>query len=168
ELLPGAEFAYNNTKHAVTGVSPFFAVYGYHPRFTTLINSMSEKIPAAHEFTRAMQQLHSQMRECLVKNETHQGKYYDKKHLLISFEPGNKVWLLPKHIRTNWPSKKLDFKCLGPFRITKCIGKQAYKLDIQQLSSDMHNVFHVSLLEPYVPNAFPSPNAPQPLSVQVT
>ena len=32
----------------------------------------------------------------------------------------------------------------------------------------MHNVFHVSLLEPYVPNAFPSRNTPQPLPVQVT
>jgi len=31
ELLPLAEFAYNNTSSATTGVSPFFTNKGYHP-----------------------------------------------------------------------------------------------------------------------------------------
>ena len=31
ELLPLAEFAYNNTPSETTGVSPFFANKGYHP-----------------------------------------------------------------------------------------------------------------------------------------
>jgi len=31
ELLPLAEFAYNNAPSATTGVSPFFANKGYHP-----------------------------------------------------------------------------------------------------------------------------------------
>src|SRR5258706_1558987 len=31
KLLPLAEFAYNNTPHATTGVSPFFATCGYDP-----------------------------------------------------------------------------------------------------------------------------------------
>ena len=34
ELLPLAEFAYNNTPSATTGVSPFFANKGYHPDLT--------------------------------------------------------------------------------------------------------------------------------------
>src|SRR2546421_11513309 len=167
ELLPGAEFAYNNAKHAVTGVSPFFAVYGHHPRFTTLVSSMAEKVPAAHDFARAIQNLHSKMRERLVDAQEYQGKHYNKKHLLISFEPGAKVWLLPKHINTTRPSKKLDFKRLGPFEITKRIGKQAYRLDIKQLGKSIHDVFHVSLLEPYTPNAFPSREPLRPTSVQV-
>jgi hypothetical protein len=33
DLLPLAEFAYNNSLHASTGVTPFFANYGLHPRF---------------------------------------------------------------------------------------------------------------------------------------
>src|SRR5579859_3918332 len=102
------------------------------------------------------------MQEHLVEATTHQGKYYNQKHLLVSFEPGAKVWLLPRHIQTNRPSKKLDFKCLRPFQITKRIGKQAYKLDIQQLGSSIHDVFHVSLLEPYIPNMFLSHNTLKP------
>jgi len=34
DLLSQAEFAYNNTTHASTGISPFFANYGFHPRFS--------------------------------------------------------------------------------------------------------------------------------------
>jgi len=34
DWLPQAEFTYNNTVHASTGVSPFFALYGYNPDFT--------------------------------------------------------------------------------------------------------------------------------------
>ena len=34
KLLPLAEFAYNNTPSATTGVSPFFANKEYHPNIT--------------------------------------------------------------------------------------------------------------------------------------
>jgi len=34
DLLPLAEFAYNNTPNASTGVSPFFANKGYHPNIS--------------------------------------------------------------------------------------------------------------------------------------
>ena len=34
ELLPLAEFAYNNALSATTGVSPFFANKGYYPNIT--------------------------------------------------------------------------------------------------------------------------------------
>lgn len=31
QLLSSAEYAYNNTKSATTGMTPFFANYGFHP-----------------------------------------------------------------------------------------------------------------------------------------
>ncbi len=34
DLLSQAEFVYSNTTHALTGISPFFANYGFHPRFS--------------------------------------------------------------------------------------------------------------------------------------
>ena len=33
-LLPLAEFTYNNTPSATTGISPFFTNKGYHPNLT--------------------------------------------------------------------------------------------------------------------------------------
>ena len=38
ELLPLAEFSYNNAPNATTGVSPIFANKGYHPNFTVHSN----------------------------------------------------------------------------------------------------------------------------------
>src|SRR3979490_211141 len=34
KLLPLAEFTYNNTPNATTGISPFFANKGYHPNIS--------------------------------------------------------------------------------------------------------------------------------------
>ena len=34
ELLPLAEFPYNNTPSVTTGITPFFAIKGYHPNLT--------------------------------------------------------------------------------------------------------------------------------------
>ena len=35
------EFAYNNSIHASTKVSPYFANYGFHPRFNISISELS-------------------------------------------------------------------------------------------------------------------------------
>src|SRR3954453_18286229 len=36
ELLPLAEFAYNNSAHSSTNLTPFFANYGFHPAADSL------------------------------------------------------------------------------------------------------------------------------------
>ena len=46
------------------------------------------------------------------------------------------------------PSKKLDYKFHGPYKITEVVGKQAYRLALPETAPAVHPVFHVSLLEP--------------------
>lgn len=44
-----AEFAYNNAEHASTKMTPFYAVYGSHPRFDD-VNTLSVSVnPSADE-----------------------------------------------------------------------------------------------------------------------
>src|SRR5689334_10364679 len=52
--------------------------------------------------------------------------------------------------------KKLDHKCLGPFSITEIVSKHAYRLALPLKYAKLHNVFHISLLEPYTPSAIPN------------
>ena len=48
--------------------------------------------------------------------------------------------------------KKLSPKYIGPFPITERIGDVAYKLDLPTSMSQVHNVFHISMLRKYVAN----------------
>jgi hypothetical protein len=52
DLLSQAEFAYNNTTHASTRISPFFANYGFHPRFSLEIPRNSVNASAKERATR--------------------------------------------------------------------------------------------------------------------
>ena len=82
------------------------------------------------------------------------------------FVPGNKLWLLRRHISTTRPSSKLDVRRLGPFGIIAQVGLSAFHLDLPP-SMKIHPVFHVSLLEPYVENNFPGRVVAPPLAIQV-
>src|SRR5882724_261641 len=46
ELLPLAEFTYNNTLSATTGITPFFANKGYHPNLT--VHPECDPLPHVH------------------------------------------------------------------------------------------------------------------------
>ena len=92
----------------------------------------------------------------------YQAKWYNKSHTPRHYRVGDKVLLSSKNIRLSRPSKKLDFRFLGPFLITEALGKQAYRLDLPKTLGAIHPVFHVSLLEPYYPRGNGSPPVPPP------
>jgi len=54
-----------------------------------------------------------------------------------------------KNIKTRCPTKKLDYKLRGKFRIKRLIGTNTYELELPPSTGKIHPVFHVSLLEPY-------------------
>ena len=72
-----------------------------------------------------------------------------------NLKSGDMVWLLPRNVKTTRPSKKLDYKKMGPLKIIKKVGTSSYKLDLPA-SMKIHNTFHITLLEPYEDNKFPS------------
>jgi hypothetical protein len=57
---------------------------------------------------------------------------------------GDSVWLSTKNLKPDRPSKKLDYKMIGPFKIIKAFGN-AYTLDLPAYMK-IHPTFHVSLL----------------------
>ena len=99
-----------------------------------------------------MESVHRKAKENLEAARNSMGSYYNKKHLEApTFEEEDLVMLDGGNIRTKRPSKKLAPKKYGPFKILKKIGTRAYRLELHSRWR-IHNVFHVSLLKPYVQN----------------
>ena len=65
------------------------------------------------------------------------------------FTVGDQVWLEGSHLKLPHQSTKLAPKRYGPFMITKQINPVTYQL-ILPATWQIHPVFHVSLLSPYV------------------
>jgi transposase InsO family protein len=166
-LLPLAEFAYNNSFQSTIKTSPFYANYGYHPRFTFTTTTPSPlDVPAAKELADKLAAHHDALSENIKFAQDSQARYYDSKHQRVEFNVGDKAWLLSTNVHTERPSKKLDWKRLGPYTILERIGLQAYRLQLPN-SMKIHNVFHVSLLEKYTPSKIPNRKQPPPPPVVV-
>ena len=144
DLLPLAEFAYNNSKHSAIGFSPFYATYGYHPSlsFTTPTTST---VPAAEVRIKHLQEVHEEVKTMIDIASKRAKRYYDQGvQLQPSFQVGDKVFLCHDNISTTAPSKKLASRFLGPFPITAKLSEVVYRLKLPRHLC-IHDTFHVSL-----------------------
>ncbi|SOV04672.1 uncharacterized protein UDID_17163 [Ustilago sp. UG-2017a] len=169
DLLPLAKFSYNNAEHASTQLTPFFANYGYHPRFSfdNTDPASPALFPTARSYADQLKQLHEYVRGELVKANSQSAEQFNKRRLPApQFQPGDRVWLSADNIRSLRPTKKLDYRRLGPFSVSEIISSHAYRLQLPP-SMKIHNVFHVDRLEPYVTNTIPNRVQPPPPLVEV-
>jgi hypothetical protein len=147
---PLAEFAYNNSVHSTTGMSPFFAMYGFHPNVPSSVRDdrPEGEVPAARKKAEEFENEGKELAERWRRAVEFQKKWYDKKHTPMHFSIGDWVMLASTNLRQQRPNKKLSDRYLGPFKVTGVIGEQAYELELPEKWT-IHPVFHVSLLEPY-------------------
>lgn len=166
-FLPMAEFAYNNSRHTSTSVTPFFANYGFHPRFSFSIPTTSVN-PSAEERARRLKDLHQDLSlELSLACARHKDQADRRRSPTPNFVVGDLVWLLRRHIPTTRPCHKLDHRKLGPFRISECINPVTFRLELPS-HYRLHNVFHVSLLEEYHPSSLPGRLSAPPPPVELS
>lgn len=154
--LPMAEFACNNSVSATLRVSPAYALMGYNPSLhadQTRVESARGKVPAAEERVQRLRSERESLEQLWRRAQDWQAKAYNKSHKPMSFKVGDSVLLSLKNLKIRAPSRKLAVRQQGPYRIVDAVGTQAYRLALPKEMSRLHNVFHVSLLEPWHPRS---------------
>jgi hypothetical protein len=170
EWLPLAEFAANLHASETTGVSPFFANYGFHPRIGFEPVQSTDTQPAIRDaelFAQKMKDITDFLRTEMTFAQARYEEYANRGRTPARrFREGQLVWLDSRNIRTLRPQKKLDWKNLGPFPIKKVISPYAYELDLPA-SMKNHPVFNVSLLRPAANDPAPGQRQDPPPPVEV-
>ena len=96
-----AEFAYNNTISATTGITPFFALYGQHPRWIIKQNPTT-KVPTPailQEWASQLDNLNSYLKSKMAYAQAVQAEQADKDSKPPPlYQIGDEVWLLRRHI----------------------------------------------------------------------
>jgi len=147
-LLPMAEFAYNNSVTTATGLSPFYANYGFHPTAANP-SSTGPLNPASKVYAHWMRSVQEEVTKSLEATRERTRRYADlhRKDPPL-YRVGDLVMLNGRNIQTRRPSRKLDHKNHGPFQVEKIVSPLAVKLTLPR-KWKIHDVFHVSLVEPF-------------------
>jgi len=154
DLLPLAEFAYNNTPSTTIRVLPFFANKGYHPNIS-VYPERNMTSARAHEYAVDLESLHQYLQEEMANAQLHyQGPADAKCTPAPDFKVGDQVYVKAKYFRSTRPSKKLSEKTLGPYAIIAQVGSLSFTLHLPDSMRAVHPILHVSQLELAIPNMF--------------
>ena len=173
KFLPLAEFAYNNSYQATIGMAPYEALYGRRCRSPIYWHEAGEKKLAESElkektdfFNKTTEAL-KVIQQRIATAQSRQKSYADVRRRPLEFEVGDLVFIKVapmKGVMRFGKKGKLSPRYVGPYMVIERIGNVAYKLDLPQEMTSIHNVFHVSMLKKYVPD--PS-HVIQPQSIQI-
>ncbi|GJR48792.1 putative reverse transcriptase domain-containing protein [Tanacetum coccineum] len=123
------EFSYNNSYHASIKAAPFEALYGQKCRSPVCWAEIKQRMQTARD---------------------RQKSYADMKRKPMDFQVGDKVMLKVspwKGVVRFGKRGKLNPRYVGPFKVLEKVRAVAYKLELPQELSKVHNTFHVSNLK---------------------
>ena len=142
--LATAEFQYNDKKHIATRRTLFELNFRRHPWKEDLI--VQTDIPQVEDFLIGLQKSWEQVTKAMEEAKKNMKKQFNKKRRNPQgLKVGDNVWLENKNIHLNWPSKKLDNKRYGSFRISKDINSGAFQLELLK-GWIIYNIFNENIL----------------------
>ncbi|GJV09450.1 putative reverse transcriptase domain-containing protein [Tanacetum coccineum] len=148
--LPLVEFSYNNSYHASIKAAPFEALYGRKCRSPVCWAEVGEVQLTGPEIVQETTEKIIQVKQRMQAARDRQKSYADLKRKPMEFEVGDKVMLKVspwKGVVRFGKRGKLNPRFVGPFKVIKRVGDVAYKLELPEELSRVHNTFHVSNLK---------------------
>ncbi|GKD03804.1 putative reverse transcriptase domain-containing protein [Tanacetum coccineum] len=127
-LLPSVEFSYNNSYHTSIKATPFEALYGQKCRSPVYWAEVGEVQLTGPEIVQETTEKIVQIKQRMQAVRDRQKSYVDLKRKPMDFQVGDKV---------RWTIQGVLEK----------VGEVAYKLELPQELSRVHNTFHVSNLK---------------------
>ncbi|GKA44385.1 putative reverse transcriptase domain-containing protein [Tanacetum coccineum] len=153
--LPLVEFSYNNSFHTSIKAPPFEALYGRKcrsPMCWAEVGDAQLTGPAIiHETTEKIVQIKSRIQAA----HDRQKSYANIKCKLMVFQVGDRVMLKVspwKEVVRFGKRGKFNPRYVGPFKVIERVRTVAYKLELPQQLSRVHNTFHVLNLKKCLSN----------------
>ncbi|GJT60231.1 putative reverse transcriptase domain-containing protein [Tanacetum coccineum] len=148
--LPLVEFSYNNSYHASIKAAPFEALYGQKCRSPICWTEVGEAQILGPELIQETTEKTVQIKQRMQAARDRQKSYADLKRKPMEFQVGDKFMLKVspcKGVVRFGKRGKLNPRYVGPFEVLEKVGEVAYKLELPEELSRVHNTFHVSNLK---------------------
>nr|GFA50105.1 putative reverse transcriptase domain-containing protein [Tanacetum cinerariifolium] len=144
------EFSYNNSYHASIKAAPFEALYGRKCRSPVCWTEVGEAQILGIELIQETTEKIVQIKQRMQAARDRQKSYADLKRMPMEFQVRDKVMLKVspwKGVVRFGKRGKLNPRYVRPFKVLERVGDVAYKLEIPEELSRVHNTFHVSNLK---------------------
>ena len=140
DYLPDAEFAANNHVNVSTGMTPFFADHGYHPRtgveppqsFDEDATGRAELL-SADKITARQEAMTKWLTDNLTWAQADQARHANSSRAPHpDYKVGDWVYVNTRDFSIKKQSRSLSSKNAGPWQITRNIDNKAFELDIPE------------------------------------
>jgi hypothetical protein len=131
-------------------MAPFEALYGRRCRTPLNWSEPGERWVFGVDIVKETEAKVRQIQNNLKVAQSQQKSYADKRRRPLVFKVGDYVYLKVspmKGVNQFGVKGKLTPRYIGPFQIIERCGKVAYRLNLLEQLSAVHNVFHVSQLK---------------------
>ena len=163
-FLALAEWSYNTSQHASTGLTPYEVIYGKAPSTFSSYLRGSSRNDVVDSVLGTREEVHALLKRKLLKAQENMKFFANQSRREVVYEVDQMVYVkLRPHQQSSLrsqPSNKFTKRYFGPFRVLERIGKVAYRLQLPE-GSKLHPVFHCSLLRPHY-GPLELPQAPLP------
>nr|GFB37604.1 putative reverse transcriptase domain-containing protein [Tanacetum cinerariifolium] len=148
--FPLVEFSYNNSDHANIKAAPFEALYVRKCRSPVCWTEVGEAQILGPELIQETTEKIIQIKQRMQAARDRQKSYAELKCKPMEFQVRDKFMLKVspwKGVVRFGKRGKLNPRYVGPFKVLERVGDVAYKLDLLEELSRVHNTFHVSNLK---------------------